>query len=77
MDNTPNTDSIRKQASDKFNSLSYNERSNGAGLGYSLAQLTTIIQVREKNKSTWKIQDQKLCEWQKNIENHIKEEFLS
>jgi hypothetical protein len=69
-------DSIRKQASELFNSLPDVDRKK-AGLGYSLAQLTTISQIREKNKSTWKLSDMKLAEWQLNVQRHIQKEFLA
>jgi len=67
---------IRKQASDLFNALPFEDRRDKAGLGYSLAQLTTIMQIREKNKDAWKKQDRELADWQKNIERSITVDFL-
>lgn len=79
MDNPPAHPPTKRdiglRASDLFNSLGHDERKK-AGLGYSLAQLTTIMQIREKNKDAWKAQDLKLAEWQRNIEKHIEREFL-
>lgn len=68
---------IRKEASDLFNSLPQVERKFQAGLGYSLAQLTTIKQIRQKNKENWQSSDRKLAEWQKNIEKHLEKEYLN
>ena len=67
---------ISRQASEMFNNLSEEDRRK-AGLGYSLAQHTTIVQMRIKNKETAQNHDRKLAEWQKNIEKHILREYLS
>jgi len=64
-----------KKASELFNSLPQEDRKK-AGLGYSLAQLTTINQIRQKNKDAYKAQDIKLADWAKNIERHIEKEYL-
>ena len=71
------SETVQKQASDLFNALTFEDRMNKAGLGYSLAQLTTIIQLRESNKEMVKREDRRLAAWQKNIENTIVKEFLS
>lgn len=70
------TKSVRQQASDLFNALSFEDRRYKAGLGYSLAQLTTIMQIREKNKDAWKKQDRELADWQRNIERSITVDFI-
>ena len=67
---------INRQASEMFNNLSEEDRRK-AGLGYSLAQHTTIVQMRIKNKEAAQNHDRKLAEWQKNIEKHILREYLS
>ena len=67
---------INRQASELYNSLSLEDRKNKAGLGYSLAQHTTICQIRQKNKEAWQAQDKKLAEWQNNIEQAIVKDFL-
>ena len=67
---------INRQASEMFNSLSDDDRKK-AGLGYSLAQHTTIVQIRVKNMEAAKAQDRKLAEWQKNIEQSILREYLT
>ena len=67
---------INRQASEMFNNLSEEDRRK-AGLGYSLAQHTTIAQLRIKNKEAYQNYDRKLAEWQKNIEKHILREYLS
>jgi len=67
---------IREQASELYNSLSLEDRKTKAGLGYSLAQLTTIVQIRETNKRMIQREDKRLSDWQKNIEQHIQKEFL-
>ena len=67
---------INRQASEMFNSLSDDDRKK-AGLGYSLAQHTTIVQIRMRNMEAAKAQDRKLAEWQKNIEQSILREYLA
>ena len=67
---------IHRQASELFNGLPDEDRKRAA-LGYSLAQHTTIVQIRIKNKEAAQAQDRKLAEWQKNIEKHILREYLS
>ena len=67
---------INRQATEMFNSLSDDDRKK-AGLGYSLAQHTTIVQIRVKNMEAAKAQDRKLAEWQKNIERSILREYLT
>lgn len=69
--------SIHQQASELFNNLSFEDRRDKAGLGYSLAQLTTIMQIRQRNKEVWKSQDKKLLDWKKNIERTITVDFLN
>jgi len=66
---------IRKAGGELFNSLSDDDRKK-AGLGYSLAQLTTIIQQRQSNKEMIAREDRRLADWQKNIERHIQKEYL-
>ena len=66
---------INRQASEMFNNLSEEDRRK-AGLGYSLAQHTTIVQMRIKNKEAAQNHDRKLAEWQKNIEQHILSTYL-
>ena len=66
---------IHQQASDLFNAMPQEDRKK-AGLGYSLAQLTTIKQMRVKHKEALKAYDRKLADWQKNIELHISKEYL-
>lgn len=70
-------DDIRQRASQKFNALPDEDRKQKAGLGYSLAQLTTIQQIRIKNKEAWKRHDESLAVWQSNIEKTIEKEYLS
>ena len=67
---------INRQASELFNGLPDEDRKK-AGLGYSLAQHTTIVQLRIKNKEAYQNYDRKLAEWQKNIEQHILREYLT
>ena len=67
---------INRQATELFNGLPDEDRKR-AGLGYSLAQHTTIVQIRIKNKEAAQAQDRKLAKWQKNIEQHILREYLS
>lgn len=67
---------IGKRASELFNSLPYEDRKQKAGLGYSLAQLTTIKQLRQSNKEMIQREDRRLAEWQKNIERTIEKEYL-
>ena len=67
---------INRQASEMFNSLSEEDRRK-AGLGYSLAQHTTIVQLRAKNKEAYQSQDRKLADWQKNVELMILREYLN
>ena len=66
---------INRQASEMFNNLSEEDRRK-AGLGYSLAQHTTIVQMRIKNKEAAQNHDRKLAKWQKNIEQHILSTYL-
>ena len=75
MSKNEQTKSVQQQMSDLFNSLSFEDRCDKAGIGYSLAQLTTIIQIRQINKDAWKNQDRKLSDWQKNIERNIMFDF--
>ena len=67
---------INRQAAELFNGLPDEDRKK-AGLGYSLAQHTTIVQLRTKNKEAYQNYDRKLAEWQKNIEQSILREYLS
>ena len=67
---------INRQATELFNGLPDEDRKK-AGLGYSLAQHTTIVQLRIKNKEAYQNYDRKLAEWQKNIEQSILREYLS
>ena len=67
---------INRQATELFNGLPDEDRKK-AGLGYSLAQHTTIVQLRTKNKEAYQNYDRKLAEWQKNIEQSILREYLS
>ena len=67
---------INRQAGELFNALPDEDRKK-AGLGYSLAQHTTIVQLRIKNKEAYQNYDRKLAEWQKNIEQHILREYLT
>lgn len=67
---------IHIRASEQFNSLPDKDRQGGAGLAYSLAQLTTIKHIRQTNKAEWQSSDRKLAAWQKNIEKWIDEKFL-
>ena len=67
---------INRQATELFNGLPYEDRKK-AGLGYSLGQHTTIVQLRIKNKEAYQNYDRKLAEWQKNIEQHILREYLA
>lgn len=67
---------INRQATEMFNSLPEEDRRN-AGLGYSLAQHTTIVQVRARNKEAYQSQDRKLADWQKNVEQSILREYLN
>ena len=67
---------INRQATELFNGLPDEERKK-AGLGYSLAQHTTIAQLRINNKEACQNYDRKLAEWQKNIEQHILREYLT
>lgn len=67
---------INRQATELFNGLP-DEDQKKAGLGYSLAQHTTIVQLRTKNKEAYQNYDRKLAEWQKNIEQSILREYLS
>lgn len=67
---------IRERASELFNSLSDEDRKTKAGLGYSLAQLTTIRQIRQTNKEMIQREDRRLAAWQKNIERTIEKEYL-
>ncbi len=55
---------IRQEASDLFNSLPDEDRKK-AGLGYSLAQLTTIRQQRSANKDMIAREDRRLADWAK------------
>ena len=66
---------INRQASEMFNNLSEEDRRK-AGLGYSLAQHTTIVQMRINNKEAAQNHDRKLAKWQKNIEQHILSTYL-
>ena len=67
---------INRQATELFNGLPDEDRKK-AGLGYSLAQHTTIVQLRIKNKEAYQNYDRKLAAWQKNIEQSILREYLS
>ena len=67
---------INRQAAELYNSLPDEDRKR-AGLGYSLAQHTTIVQLRIKNKEAYQNYDRKLAEWQKNIEQSILREYLA
>ena len=60
-----------KRASNLFNSLPYKDRAGKVGLGYCLAQHTTIVQTRIKNKEAWQEEDRKLAVWQKNVEKSL------
>lgn len=62
-------------ASDLFNSMPQEDR-HKAGLGYSLAQLITIKQMRAKHREALRAYDKKLADWQKNIEKHIEKNYL-
>lgn len=44
-----------------------------ASIGYILAQHTTIVQFRARNKEAFKRNDTKDREWQKNVERSITE----
>lgn len=66
---------INRQASELFNGLPDEDRRK-AGLGYSLAQHTTIVQMRIRNKEAAEQHDRKLAEWQKNVEQSIMREYL-
>ena len=74
---TPMSDDIDKRATELFNSLSDDDRKNKAGLGYALAQLTTIKQQRQANKEMIAREDRRLADWQKNVERHIEQDYLS
>ena len=76
--NPPNSETAntRKQASELFNSMPYEDRKK-AGLGYSLAQLNTIVQQRQNNKDMINREDRRLADWAKNIERHIEKEYLA
>jgi hypothetical protein len=78
MNSQPNTplDDVRMRASEVFNSLPDDDRKK-AGLGYSLAQLTTIAQQRQANRDMIAREDRRLADWCKNIERHIESEYLS
>lgn len=65
-----------KLASDLFNAMPQEDR-HKAGLGYSLAQLITIKQLRAKNREALKAYDKKLADWQENIEWHIERDYLA
>ncbi len=67
---------IREKLTEKYNSLPEKERKEHAGLGYVLAQLTAISHIRAFNRSTYKAQDKKLANWQKNIEQGAAKEYL-
>lgn len=71
------SDDIDKRATALFNALPDDDRKNKAGLGYALAQLTTIKQQRQANKEMIAHEDRRLAEWQKNVERHIEQEFLA
>ena len=66
---------INRQAAELFNGLPDEDRKK-AGLGYSLAQHTTIVQMRIKNKEAAQNHYRKLAKWQKNIEQHILSTYL-
>ena len=58
-----------RQLSDKYNSIPFPREE--ASIGYLLAQHTTIVQFRQRNKEAFENQDKKDAEWQKNVERHI------
>lgn len=74
--NKESKEQTHTRATELFNSMPQEDR-HKAGLGYSLAQLTTIKQMRAKNKEALKAYDRKLADWQKNIELHIQKDYLS
>ena len=63
---------IVKKASEAFNSMADDDKAKVV-LAYSLAQHTTIVQIRAQNKGAWAAQDAKLRAWQKNIERTLEE----
>lgn len=71
------SDEIDKAATKLFNALPDDDRKNKAGLGYSLAQLTTIKQQRQANKEMIAREDRRLADWQKNVERHIEQDYLA
>lgn len=46
---------------------------NDGTTGYMLAQLTTIVQIRIKNKEAYQSHDKKLADWQANVEESIEQ----
>ena len=70
------SDDTHKRASELFNSLPYDD-SHKAGLGYALAQLTTIMSHRQHNKEMIAREDRRLADWQKNVERHIERDYLT
>ena len=65
-----------KKLTELYNSHSFEDRKNKLGLGSVTTQLTTIQQIRIKNKQAWQAQDRKLKDWAENVAESARKEFL-
>ena len=69
-------DETSKKLTELYNSHSFEDRKNKLGLGSVSTQLTTIQQIRIKNKQAWQAQDRKLKEWATSVAESARKEFL-